>query len=167
MVVIISNSVWDKIDEYARALTRYPITNKRAHEKVDHMIKFLMSLGNSVVSPPICMYKDLLQQFDSSGNPLNKNLKRVNYEDASKYQWAFACLFDEENDTITVLKMMSARNVRESTNKPLTIITQSELKRMIDESVRRVLAERRNHRLNEAVSRSFRRVLREHITRNR
>ena len=100
-------------------------------------------------------------------NPLNKNLKRVNYEDASKYQWAFACLFDEENDTITVLKMMSARNVRESTNKPLTIITQSELKRMIDESVRRVLAERRNHRLNEAVSRSFRRVLREHITRNR
>lgn len=29
MVVIISNSVWDKIDEYARALTRYPITNKR------------------------------------------------------------------------------------------------------------------------------------------
>ena len=50
MVVIISNSVWDKIDEYARALTRYPITNKRAYEKVDHMIKFLVSLGNSVVS---------------------------------------------------------------------------------------------------------------------
>ena len=94
MVVIISNSVWDKIDEYARALTRYPITNKRAYEKVDHMIKFLVSLGNSVVSPPICMYKDLLQQFDSSGNPIYKDLKRVNYEDASKYQWAFACLFD-------------------------------------------------------------------------
>ena len=113
------------------------------------------------------MYKNLFQQFESSGNPIYKDLKRVNYEDASKYQWAFACLFDEENDTITVLKMMSARNVRESANKPLNIIKQSDLKHMIDESVRRVLAERRNHRLNEAVSRSFRRVLREHITRNR
>ena len=167
MVVIISNSVWDKIDEYARALTRYPITNKRAHEKVDDMINFLMLLGDSVVSPPICMYKDLLQQFDSRGNPLNKNLKRVNYEDASKYQWAFACLFDEENDTITVLKMMSARNVRESTNKPLIIIKQSELKHMIDESVRKALKERMKHRLEESVDRSLRRVLREHLTRNR
>lgn len=46
-------------------------------------------------------------------------------------------------------------------------LIESDLKRMIDESVKRVLAERRNHRLNEAVSRSFRRVLREHITRNR
>ncbi len=72
-----------------------------------------------------------------------------------------------ENDTITVLKMMSARNVRESTNKPLTIIKQSELKHMIDESVRMVFAERRNRRLNEAVGRSFRMVLKEYLTRNR
>ena len=40
------------------------------------------------------------------------------------------------------------------------------VKRMIDESVRRALKERRNHRLNEAVGRSLRRVLREHLTRN-
>lgn len=122
MVVIISNDVWDRIEVYANALTRYPITSKRAHEKVDDMINFLELLGNSVVSPPICMYKDLLQQFDSCGNPLNKNLKRVNYEDASKFQWAFACLYDDENDTITVLKMMAAINVRESTNKMLSMI---------------------------------------------
>ena len=46
-------------------------------------------------------------------------------------------------------------------------LTGSELRNMISESVKRVLAERRNHRLNEAVSRSFRMVLSEHITRNR
>ena len=43
----------------------------------------------------------------------------------------------------------------------------SRLKHMIDESVRRVFAERRNRRLNEAVGRSFRMVLREYLTRNR
>ena len=95
MVVIISSNVWDKIDEYATALTSYPITSERAHEKVDDMIKFLQSLGNSIVTPPICMYKDLLQQFDNSGKPLNKNLKRVNYQDASRFPWSSACLYDE------------------------------------------------------------------------
>ena len=46
-------------------------------------------------------------------------------------------------------------------------LKESELKRMIDESVRRALGERRKRRLDEAVSKSLRRVLREHLTRNR
>ena len=46
-------------------------------------------------------------------------------------------------------------------------LKESELKHMINETVRRLLAERRNRRLNEAVGRSFRMVLREHLTRNR
>ena len=47
------------------------------------------------------------------------------------------------------------------------IFKESQLRKIICETVRMVLKERRNRRLNEAVVRSFHRVLREHLTRNR
>lgn len=62
------------------------------------------------------MYKDLLQTFDKRGNPLNKNLKRFNYKDKSEFQWAFACLYDYDNETITILKTMAASLVKEDIN---------------------------------------------------
>ena len=45
-------------------------------------------------------------------------------------------------------------------------LKESELKRMIDETVRRVMEERRNRRLNESVGESFRKVLKEHLMNN-
>ena len=114
MVVIISVDVLDSISEYASALTHYPITTARAHKKVDLLIDALNSLGTSISTPPLCMNKDLMQTFDGKGNPLNKNLKRYNYQDESGFQWAFACLYDFENDTITILKMMAANHIKES-----------------------------------------------------
>ena len=116
MVVIISNDVWSTIDEYADALTRYPISSSRAHEKVDNLIAALEDLGDSIASPPICMWKDLLQSFDNKGTPIDKNLKRFNYKDESEFQWAFACHYDYENNTITILKMMAASHVKECIN---------------------------------------------------
>ncbi len=116
MVVIISTDVLNIIDEYADALTQYPISVTRAHEKVDSMINALIELGTSVLTPPVCMYKDLLQTFDKRVNPLNKNLKRFNYKDKSEFQWAFACLYDYDNETITILKMMAASLVKEDIN---------------------------------------------------
>jgi len=78
----------------------------RAKQKADNMVAAFIALGNQRLPLPICMNKDLLQVFDNAGNPIYKDLKRFNYKDESNFQWAFACLYDQENDTITILKMM-------------------------------------------------------------
>lgn len=113
MEVIISTNVYDNIEEYLNALLSYPITRKRAWKKVDNMVNKLMQLGSSVFTPPICMYKDLLQTFDENGNTKDKNLRRYNYKDESGFQWAFACFYNNLNDTITILKMMPTSQIKE------------------------------------------------------
>ncbi len=59
MAVIISSDVLDRIDDYAVALSRYPIPMERAHEKVDKLIATLNRLDTSLSIPPICVHKDL------------------------------------------------------------------------------------------------------------
>ena len=113
MVVIVSADVRNSISEYTNALTKYPITIERARQKIGNMKSALQALGTAISTPSVCMNKDLLQSFDSNGNPMNKNLKRFNYKDESGFQWAFACLYDYDNDTITILKMMAASLVKE------------------------------------------------------
>jgi hypothetical protein len=135
MVVIISNNVLETIGEYAEALTKYPISTSRARQKVDRLISALYSLGSSIMTPPICMYKDLLQTFDKQGNPINKNLKRFNYKDKSNFQWAFACLYDDENDTIIILKMMPSTSVKESLDKLINVILENVLGQYINENI--------------------------------
>lgn len=119
MVVIISNDVLNKINDYATALTMYPITAARITEKIDDMVSALNKLGVSIARPPICMFKDLGQVFDASGKPINQNLKRFNYKDKSGFQWAFGCLYDDETDKITVIKMLAANQVREAKQKKI------------------------------------------------
>ena len=65
MDVIISIDVRRTIDEYANALMYYPITRNRARQKVDNLTAALEALGSSIVTPAICMSKDLLQTFDA------------------------------------------------------------------------------------------------------
>jgi len=113
MVVIVSADVRNSISEYTNALTKYPITIERARQKIGNMKSALQALGTAISTLSVCMNKDLLQSFDSNGNPMNKNLKRFNYKDESGFQWAFACLYDYDNDTITILKMMAASLVKE------------------------------------------------------
>ena len=108
-----SADVRNSISEYTNALTKYPITIERARQKIGNMKSALQALGTAISTPSVCMNKDLLQSFDSNGNPMNKNLKRFNYKDESGFQWAFACLYDYDNDTITILKMMAASLVKE------------------------------------------------------
>lgn len=153
MVVIISVDVMDSINEYADALTYYPITTARAHKKVDALINALQLLGTSISTPPLCMNKDLMQTFDGNGNPLNKNLKRYNYQDESGFQWAFACLYDFDNDTITILKMMAARHIKES--------LQQSVNRIISDSINKFL----RGIVNEDRDAMIRRIVRESIDR--
>lgn len=108
MVVIISSNVFSKIDEYIEALTMYLISKSRAHQKIDKMLNSLINLGNSILTPQICLSKDLGQVFTSDGKPIHKNLKRFNYKDESGFQWSFGCLYN-----YTIVKMMASNQIKE------------------------------------------------------
>ena len=114
MVVIFSKQVIGKINEYIKALTSYPISQERMVEKVNNLQKYLLSLGDSVRTPTICKYKDLGQTINAFGQPLNTNLRQVNYKDESGFQWTFSCHYNYENDTITIVKMMASNQIREA-----------------------------------------------------
>ena len=114
MDVIISIDVRRTIEEYASALMYYPITRNRARQEVDNLTAALEALGSSVVTPGISMSKDLLQSLDANGKPRNKNMRRFNYKDESGFKWSFACSYNYEKGTITILKMMAAAFVKES-----------------------------------------------------
>ena len=113
MVVIISSNVFSKIDEYIEALTMYPISKSRAHQKIDKMLNSLINLGNSILTPQICLSKDLGQVCTSDGQPIYKNLKRFNYKDESGFQWSFACLYNDNDNRITIVKMMPSNQICE------------------------------------------------------
>ena len=131
MEVIFSDTVKKSLEDYRDVLKNYPISNERAHEKWKRMVESLRSLGDLIASPPICMYKDLGQTFDENGNPTNKNLKRYDYKDESGFQWAFACNYNYEKGTITVLKMIPSIFVKEEIKramKPLLELTNRVIK---------------------------------------
>lgn len=117
MDVIFSNNVQSALEDYKESLKRYPISIERAINKFDNMLNALYGLGDNLSSPPICINKDLGQLFSLDGQPLNKNLKRLNYKDESGFQWAFACHYDYNNDVITIVKMMPSPQVKEDTFK--------------------------------------------------
>ena len=122
MVVIFSNNVKNALEVYRKSLGNYPISRERALKKFDNMISALNNLGGSISTPPICMYKDLGQAFDVNGQPIYKNLKRFNYKDESGFQWAFACLYNDSADRITIVKMMAASQVKEEIFKQVELV---------------------------------------------
>ena len=104
------------------------------------MVAAIMALGNTPSALPTCMNRDLLQVFDREGTPKNENLKRFNYKDESNFQWAFACLFDQENNAITILKMMPSSFVtKENKEHRKVVITESELRRIIRNAIKKNL----------------------------
>lgn len=119
MEVIITTNVKKAIQNYADALTKYPISTKRAHSKIENMLSGLYALGNPLHTLPLCMFKDLGQVFDANGTPKNQNLRRFNYKDKSGYQWAFGCLYNEETNKITIIKMLPSNQVKEEIEKQM------------------------------------------------
>lgn len=119
MVVVIRNNVQVSLKEYIDSLKNYPISIERAIEKYDNMVDALLALGNSINTPPICTNKDLGQSFNAQGMPTNKNLRRFNYKDESGFQWAFACMYDYDNDIIAITKMMASIHIKEDKSKCL------------------------------------------------
>ena len=122
MEVIFSNNVKSALELYRKSLGNYPISRERALNKFGNMVNALYNLGVSITTPPICMYKDLGQRFTSNGQPIYKNLKRFNYKDESGFQWAFACLYNDSADRITIVKMMAASQVKEEIFKQVELV---------------------------------------------
>lgn len=110
MVLIISSDVQNTIDDYSDSLTHYPISAERAHTKIANMKGALRSLCNMPYSNPVCDKKCLGQTFEN-GQPQNINLRQFVYVDESKYQWSFSYNVDEENNEITIFKMLPSNRV--------------------------------------------------------
>ena len=113
MVVYITTDVRNSLNDYRKALRRYPISRQRAHEKYNNMVDALLALGKHQIGCSPCVHKKLGQVFDSMGKPVLKNLYRFNYSDESKYQWAFALIIDNRKGAITITKMVPSRFVTE------------------------------------------------------
>ena len=140
MDVVISDEVLTKINEYSEALTRYPISEQRAKEKVANLKSAIAALGNLPMMPPVCMYRDLLQTFRRNGKPRCKELRRYNYTDESGFPWAFSCLYNKEKGTITIMKMMPAQFVVKEDKK--AVFSESRLRQIVSEAVRNALRKR-------------------------
>lgn len=119
MVVVFNSDVQVTLKEFIDSLKNYPISIERASEKYINMVNTLLSLGNSLKTPPLCINKDLGQSFNNKGEAMNKNLKRYNYKDESGFQWAFACNYDYDSDTITITKMLDSIHIKEDKSKCL------------------------------------------------
>ena len=122
---MVSNDVKRSLRNYKNALMRYPISRQRVYEKYDNMVDALLALGNSQVGCLPCIHKKLGQRFDSLGNPIFKDLYRFNYSDKSRFQWAFALVIDNQNEKITITKMMPAKFVTEEKHTIDTIISEA------------------------------------------
>ena len=143
MVVYVSNNVKSSLRAYRNALRKYPISRARALEKYNKMVDALLSLGNNLVNCRPCVHKDLGQLFDNNGNPIYKNLFRYNYQDESKYTWAFGVLVDEVNDKITIITMLGANIVKESLRieQKIRYLTETIVSKVFTEVKRRMLNE--------------------------
>ena len=119
MVVYISNDVKKELNNYRKSLRNYPISRERATKKYNDMADALLSLGNDQTHCTPCVHKDLGQRFDIMGNVIFKNLYRFNYQDTSKFQWAFAVFIDKKNEKVTIAKMMPSSAIKESINRVL------------------------------------------------
>lgn len=113
-MVIISNQVLDRIDDYAISLTYYPISIDRAIEKVEKLKNTLLSIDTFIKRLPLCTYKDLGQRYNVNKKPIFLNLRRFNYEDESGFQWAFACLCDTDTNNVYITKMMPSNQIKEA-----------------------------------------------------
>lgn len=114
MVVFVNNNVKEELQKYKKALRRYPISRERATEKYNNMVEALLMLGNDQTHCKPCVHKNLGQRFNVAGEPILKNLYRYDYKDASQFPWAFAVVIDNENNKVTITKMMAASSVKEA-----------------------------------------------------
>lgn len=142
MAAVYDVQVRNQLYDYEKSLRKYPIRVNRRKIKVKGLRAFLQQLSKNVSSYPICDKKKLGQVFSPINEPLDKNLRQTNYKDESDTQWSISFLQVSKN-TVKIYRLYQTRFVSEGTKRNKTVIqlTESELHRMVKESVRKVLIE--------------------------
>ena len=114
MEVTLGKSVKKGVEKYLQELlSKYPISKERAIEKCNNLRNALLALGEKPYANPVCVHKDLGQRLDKNGDPIDKYLRRFNYQDESGFQWAFAYRVIKKKNKVSVIKMMPASLVKE------------------------------------------------------
>ena len=149
MAILISVNVIDGIRQYADSLTAYPISARRAHEKVDMMISDIIHNGNRPFLNPICKYKNLGQVFTLVRTPMISNLRSFVHKDEAKRPWTFSYFIVEDEDGEAkdeiIYKMMYSSFIKESQCSSVIHLSESDLKYIISESVNRIIQEYTDH----------------------
>ena len=158
--------------------------NKNNIEGIKQLQEYLQGL-RMYISNPVLAWDNLdrFQHYPNGATHINElGYNFIYYVKNSKFEHTqYVCVVKIYynlsefglQDPFATIGNQQGQKVKESilnrkTNrlKRTIYLKESELRLIIDESVKRVLDERRNRILTEAVGRSFRRVLREHLTRN-
>lgn len=141
MKVKYSNNVKIAIRQYAQVLKRYPISKERRNEKVRMLRNYLKNTIRIVcetigsTSYPLCVFSNLGQKFDANRHPLNQYLRQTHFADESKTQWMISFIMLEDNNTILIENLKQTSSVVNET----IVIKESQLRRLIRESIKKVL----------------------------
>lgn len=152
MAAVYDTQVRIELEKYDNSLKDYPISPARRKEKVKRLRSFLQSLSKDFSSNPICNSKKLGQGFNSANEPIDKSLRHSHYEDESGIQWRMSFLQVSKN-VVKIYRLYQAQFVDETLkrikfdnntmekNKQVIRLTESDLHRIISESVKSVLSE--------------------------
>ena len=144
MAAVYDVQVKNQLCDYEKSLSKYPIRASRRKVKVSSLRTFLQQLSKNVLSYPICDKKKLGQVFSPTDEPLDKNLRQTNYQDESGTQWSIS-FFQVSKNTVKIYRLYQTSYVSEtiSRNKTIIRLNESDLYRMVKESVKRILTEKK------------------------
>lgn len=144
MKVIVAPNVTQSLLRYYKALrtnTKYKISLERAWEKYSNFYNYVHGgIVNDLQKGRFCPYFDMGQRFYGNNQPKFPYLKYLTYVDKSNFKWYISYYLDTKNEAIRVVRIKGATNVKcESKRKSKILLKESQLRRMIRETTRRVL----------------------------
>ena len=145
MAIFFSSQVKAGIIQFWDSLHSYGVSNKRALEKYYEMENALISLKNRTYHRP-CPFKDLGQKKTRIGTNLFPFLYIYVYTDKkSKSKWSFSYTIDTTSGDLFIVTMKNSKLIKEEQNIDIIKVKESELKKIIFESVRKIIYNKNRH----------------------
>ena len=139
MAVFFSSQVRAGIMQFWNSLPDYGVSNARALEKYHEMENALISLENKNVHRT-CPFKDLGQKKTHRGTTLFPFLYIYVYTDKkSKSKWSFSYTIDSTSNNIFILTMKNSKLIKEERHIDIIKLKESELRKIISESIRKII----------------------------
>ena len=145
MKIVVSSNVANTLLQYYRELrfnSRYRITSERAMEKYSNFSKYIHSgIVADLPKGRPCGYRDMGQVFDKVGKAMRPALRYLVYQDESRTKWYISYVYDEHTDVLTVARVKLSGLVKcgKDTNNGHVLLSETQLKKIITESVKRIL----------------------------